>query len=373
MQSLEQARYLWLHKRYSAMADRRATMGNTSHTKERASMRIDKVRTTMSTDEAYIWIAISICMVLAATGCRQKAESPLQITLATQAGPYSGLIAVADEKDFFEKAGLAVKINLYPSGLDSLKAMMQGKAEVATAADIAFASTMAEDPSLRVIASIGSSMGSQIVARKDRNIHKPADLIGKKIGYSPNTSSHYFLHSFLLTHEISRDALTMVALPPSKQVESIVDGEIDAVSAFDVYAYPARKKLGDDAVAWNAQNNLDYHWLLVTRESKTRSPEAIARLLRAFILAETFVVNHSEETRSIIARKWDIDPDCIRELWNQTRLSVSFNQSVITSLQNYVKWRMGTEGRTSDLPDILSYLDTSPLEGLDPRLVTIFR
>ena len=100
--------------------------------------------------------------------------------------------------------------------------MMGGEAQVATVSDIAFALTMNEDPSLRIIASIGTSVGSQIVARKDRNIHEPADLTGKRIGYSPGTASDYFLHSFLLTNHISQKDITVVAIPPARQVEAIV-------------------------------------------------------------------------------------------------------------------------------------------------------
>ena len=54
------------------------------------------------------------------------------------------------------------------------------------------------------MASIGLSTGNKIVARKDRNILKPSDLKGKRIGFSPNTTSDYFLDMFLLANTISR-------------------------------------------------------------------------------------------------------------------------------------------------------------------------
>ena len=69
------------------------------------------------------------------------------------------------------------------------------------------------------------------------------------------------------------------------------------MSAFDMYAYVAKKELGENAVSWDSQNNLDYQWLLVTRESSTQSPEAIKRLLKALIKAEEFVVNNEDETK----------------------------------------------------------------------------
>lgn len=318
-----------------------------------------------------------LMVILSAVGCRPAAErpaesAPLEITVGIIAAPYSGLIAVAEEKGFFEKTGVKVKIDKYPSGLEALKAMMRGEAQFATIADIAFASTMDEDPSLRVIAAIGTTTGSAVVARKDRNIREPADLRGKRVGYSPGTSSPYFLHSFLLTHHLSQKDITAVAIPPARQVEAVVTGEVDAVSAFEPYAFAAKKELGENAVAWDSQN-IAYQWLLATREGATPSPEAAKRLLKALIMAEEFAVNHAEETRSIIARKWNIDPVFVRESWSQMRLFVSFSQSIIAALQSYVKWDMENEGRTGEPPKVLSYIDTRPLEELDPSLVTVFR
>ncbi|MDD5206122.1 MAG: hypothetical protein PHS17_11915 [Desulfobacterales bacterium] len=57
----------------------------------------------------------------------------------------------------------------------------------------------------------------------------------------------------------------------------------------------------------------------------------------------------------------------------RTRLDVSFNQSIITALQNYTRWQMDRLGKTGDSPDILSYLYTGALEEIDPKLVTIYR
>jgi len=194
-------------------------------------------------------MALLLAVILAATGCRQKAEqetriAPIKLTLAVEPAPFSGLIAVADEKGFFKQAGVDVTIKLYPSGLESLDAMLKGEAEIATAADIAFASLMSKDSSLRVVASIGVTVGNQIVARKDRNIREPADLKGKKIGFTPNTVSDYFLYAFLLTNHLSPDDVNVVSIPAARQVEAVVKGEVDAVSAFEIYAFVAKEQLG---------------------------------------------------------------------------------------------------------------------------------
>lgn len=323
-------------------------------------------------------LALAVAFFVTATACQQKEDreaqgTPLELTLAVHGTPYSGLIAVADEKGFFKESGLKAKINLYASGLESLTAMTRGEAQVATVADIAFAIRMLEDPSLRTIASIGTSLGSQVVARKDHNISTPADLKGKRVGYSPLTSSDYYLHAFLVSNSLSRDDVTAVPIPPPRQAEALIAGEIDALSAFDVYAYNAKKNLGENAAAWDIQGNVDFQWLLATTESCTQSPEATKRLLKALIMAEEFALNHVDEAKSIIARKWEVDPEYVRYTWDQSRLFVSLNQSVITALQSYAKWKIYREGKMDAPPDVLSFVYTAALEQINPRLVTIPR
>lgn len=320
-------------------------------------------------------MGLILSMLLCMTGVQQIAEANERpkITLAVNPTPYAAVLAVAEEKRFFKEEGIEINMKSHPSGLDALKAMMRGDAQIATVADVAFALNMQEHPSLRIIASIGMSVGSQIVARKDRNIREPADLKGKKIGYSPGTASDYFFHAFLLTNHLSRNDVTAVAIPSSRQAEAVVVGEIDAVSAFDIYAFDAKKGLGENAVSWDSQNKLGYQWLLAARESFTRSPEAIKRLLKTLIKAEEFILSHERETKSIIARKWNFSPEYVDQSWSRSRIGVSLNQSIITGLRSYAKWEMERRGKTGDPPDVLSCLFTGALEQIEPKLVTIFR
>ena len=67
----------------------------------------------------FTWcMALILAGILGTVGCQkaeQEAQSPpLKMTLAIDPTPYSGLIAVADEKGFFKKAGVEVKINRIP-------------------------------------------------------------------------------------------------------------------------------------------------------------------------------------------------------------------------------------------------------------------
>jgi hypothetical protein len=54
-------------------------------------------------------------------------------------------------------------------------------------------------------------------------------------------------------------------------------------------------------------------------------------------------------------------------------LNVSFNQSIVISLQNYAVWQRQKESKEPEPPDVLNYLYTGILDAVAPGKVTIFR
>ena len=223
-------------------------------------------------------------MILLLSGCQPGSERspqspPLKLSLALQSTPYSGLIAIADERGYFKEQGLDVSMVFHPSGRACLEAVNRGEAQAGTVADIAFAAKVIDEHSSKVIASIGTTTGSEIIARKDRGIRSPQDLRGKKVGFSSRTTSDYFLYAFLINQHIAQQDVTQVDIYPSRQVEAIVNGEVDAISIFDVYTFEAKERLGENAISWDSQNKLAYHWLLVAKENMIQSPEPLKRLL----------------------------------------------------------------------------------------------
>jgi NitT/TauT family transport system substrate-binding protein len=321
--------------------------------------------------------ALLLIVTLAFLGCQPAERAPqgpaLKLSMAIQAAPYSRLIAIADEKGYFKAAGLEVTLNLYPSGKQALEAVCRGEAEVATVTDSAFAAKALEEPSIRVIASIGRSTGNQIVARRDRNIQYPADLIGKVVGYTADTTSDYFLHTFLITENIPRKSIRMVHIPAAQQAEALINGDVDAISAFEINASEAEKRLGDNAVSWDSQNSIAFHWLLAVNENTTKSPESLKRLLKALIKAENFATLNEEETRSIISRKWGFDPIYIQDSWQENRVGISFGQSIVIALQEFAIWNINNADKPTIFPNVLHYLHTAVLDEVAPKLVTIFR
>lgn len=322
-------------------------------------------------------IALISIVLFAMAGCRPgtdrpSGEPPVRLSLAISPTANSTLVAIADEKGFFRDAGLEVSVVTKESGRESLESVSRGEVQMATASCVAFSAKALEDPSLRILASIGATVGSRIVARKDR-IRKPTELTGKRIGYVSRTVSEYFLYSFLITENIRLDDVKVVELSPGRQVEALARGEVDAISASEYYAYKAIRLLGENGIAWDCQKNIAYQWLLVVKESALESPEPLKRVLKALIRAESFSRSNEEEARSIIVRRLGIDPSYAQEAWSRTHLDVSLSQSIVTNLRVYTRWRMRRSGQTGNPPDVLDFLHPAILDEVSPESITVYR
>ena len=108
--------------------------------------------------------------------------------------------------------------------------------------EFSFAQMINNDPSLRLVASVALVNTNEIVARRNRNIHQPADLKGKRIGFCPNTSSEYFLLAFLLVTKIPLSEVILVNITAAGLVEAIVNGDVDALSGWDTIVYDSKNK-----------------------------------------------------------------------------------------------------------------------------------
>ncbi len=212
---------------------------------------------------------------------------PAPVSIGTSLFNESGLIWIAEERGYFADNGLKVTINLFEAGKYAISALLEGNVDVVTVAEFVFAGKAMNEEKIQTIGSISKSEFHYLIARKDRGIGQVSDLKGKRIGLSRQTSAEFYLGRYLQLHNISLHDVTLVDLKPTQLGGSLTTGEVDAVLAWDPYAYTIEKNLGGNALIRLAQSGQTMYWLLVCRSDFiTGHPELIDRLLRSFDQAE---------------------------------------------------------------------------------------
>jgi ABC-type nitrate/sulfonate/bicarbonate transport system substrate-binding protein len=325
-----------------------------------------------------LWPFFSVLLFLV-LGCgspdQSKGLEPLELTLAVQYGPHSGLIAIARERGFFEEFGLDLTIEEYHTGKKCLEALLRGDADLATSADIAFTAKILEGASsLRIVGSLGLTAGSTIVARKDKGIRQPSDLKGKTIAYTSNTTSEYFLDVFLLLIGIPTAEVNTMDIPQAEIIDALEAGEVDAASVIARNAYGAVERMGENIAVWNAQGPIEYHWLLVVEEELIPAPgEPVKRLLQALIKAEEYYLANRDSAMHIVMDSFGIDPEYMELKWDSVVLNLSLNQSMINSLETIARWKLKKQGAAGLIPHFTDYIHVGTLEEVEPDAVRIFR
>ena len=234
---------------------------------------------------AVVWIVYGLPLQ------RQPAGPPEKLTLAVNSSYIgTGLVFVALDRHYFETVGLHVTIQPYSSGRDALAAVLEGKADIATAAETPIMFAAVRGQPIAIIATIATSRREHgIVARRDRGISTDADLKGKKVATTTGTTAHYLLEAALLGSKLRSEDVQIVSADPPQIVEAIASGSVDAISTWEPFVTRARQALGKEGVVLDAEGIYVSTFNLAGQRTFIKQhPVMMQKLLQAMVRAEQF-------------------------------------------------------------------------------------
>jgi len=329
-------------------------------------------------------ISILIAMVMTvaatgATGCTQekpgKPEQFEKVTIGiSTTSLLPSLIHIAEEKGYFLEEGIDVEIKGYPTGKAALAATFNGEVDMGTVADTPIVFNSFERNDFTVFVTIlDSTQHAKALARKDRGINTPQDLIGKKVATTIGTTAHFFMSVFLTLNGIDVSDVEIVNMKPGEMVVAIVNGDVDAICAWEPKVLNAAKNLGDNAIILPSDVGYKATFNLVTMNDYIENnPELIRNVIKALVKAEEFASNNREESIDIIASRLETDREDIDKLWDGYRFKISLSQSLIVTLEDVARWSMRNNFTDkAEIPNYLDYIYMDALEEAKPEAVGI--
>ena len=305
----------------------------------------------------------------------QPAGPPAPMTIAVNsryAG--TGLVFIAHVKGYFANAGLHVTLQPYTTGKDALDAALEGRAELATVADIPIMFAVMKGRPVSIVATISTvEKDPGVIGRKDKGILTPANLDGKRIGVTLGTSGHFMLDALLLRHKLSTDDVTLHDLQPQELAEALLQGDVDAVATWEPYLGALRSQLGANGIIFDGVEIYELPFNIAgTRDYVASHPEMIKKLVRALVRAEQLCRDEPDAARQIIASAMNVSLENLQELWLSYRFNVTLDQSLLLILEDETRWAIKNEltDRTT-IPNYLDHFYLEALEAVRPEAVTV--
>lgn len=299
-----------------------------------------------------------------------------RIIVADRAQPVGALVYVAYTQGYFAQEGLEVVLESYASGKAALESVLHGKSDMATSAEtsIVLASMTGQD--ISVVATLcTASRNTIIIARKDKGIIAPKNLIGKKIGVTFGTNGQFFLDLFLADQRVRNAQVHQVDLKPDMMFDRLMSGDVDAVSIWNPHARRLQKNLGDNAVTFDGGGIYTETDNLVARNAFIRQkPEAVKKMLRALIRAERFIAQKPGTARRIIASRIGMEPTQLNDAWPGIYYRVVLQQSLLVLMEDQARWAIRNRYvERQTIPNYLNFIYRDALDAVNPGAVSIIR
>jgi ABC-type nitrate/sulfonate/bicarbonate transport system substrate-binding protein len=307
-------------------------------------------------------------------GYSGKVES---IILAYSPFESTGLFWIAEDQRLFRQNGLNVALRKYDTGAGALAGVSNGEADIAVGiAEFPVVGKAFLKADIRILGNIDRAEFIYLVGRKDRGIRKASDLKGKRVGTTFGTVAHFHLGRFLNLNGLDIRDITLVDVKtPEGWVNSVANGDIDAIVTAQPYANSARQRLGANAVVWPAQSGQPLHGLIISSgQWITKHPELTRRFLKAMAQAEEYLTRNPDHAKAIIRKRLDLDAGYMETLWSQNQFSLSLDQALIATMEDEARWMITNNMTTEkEVPDFLNYIYLDGLKAVKPEAVNIIR
>lgn len=298
------------------------------------------------------------------------------LTLAVARGPVSLLVYVAEARGYFRQEGLDLQLRDCNSGRDCHRMLSEGRADVATAAELVVALSAPARPDHAIFATLSaSSQQIKLVARRRVGGWKPADLHGRRIGTVGGTSAQYYLHRWMVFHGLEPSDVKLVLLPPDGIVEALRRGDIDAAAIWEPQASTA---LADGAVELPTPRvYTQYFNLVAARATLAARERELAQLLRALLQAQRFVAEAPGRAADVLVDRLNLEPKAALALLREHDYRVRLDQALLSTMSSQQRWA-AIEGLIDAAAArrggaVYEAVEPGPLRKLQPDAVTVVR
>jgi sulfonate transport system substrate-binding protein len=316
------------------------------------------------------------------SGNRAALAQQMKATLAYGSTGYTWAVTfVAEALGTWKNAGVDLSVIDFPTGRESMQALLAGSAEFSASTDTPFIFAALQGLKPLILVNYSRySRDMKIVVRKEGGIDPkaPASLKGKKIATRIGTSGQYMLAKYLEMAGLSIKDVTLVDMSPNDMTIATVRGDVDGFSWTSQAAVVADRQ-APGKVAVMTQDGLEKyfqsHQLLLTSERVVREkPQLAAAAVKALFDAEARMAS-DPNWAALIAARVRTTPEEITAATKNFEFKIGFDERFIDDLVAQAEWAISaglSKKPEGDLRALLrSLVYTGPVKAAHPERVAI--
>lgn len=214
-------------------------------------------------------------------------------------------LLVDEDKGFFKAKGLDLQYVPGAGGGDAIRNILTGQADLAFTDPGSFFAALEKGEKLRAIYDIYPQNVFNVVSLKSRNITKPADLKGKKIGvYSLSSGTRQNL--LVLLHQAGlRESDVTIVVTGLLNFAPLMQGQVDATAATDTGLLVGRQKGLADVNVMEVKNylNVSSDMFVVREETYQQKKELLKKFLAAYRDSVNWMIKQPEEAAALAVKR----------------------------------------------------------------------
>ncbi|WP_141731308.1 ABC transporter substrate-binding protein [Oligoflexus tunisiensis] len=290
------------------------------------------------------WL-LTLAFLSTLVSCK-SCESTETVRIGVTPWPPFEFLFLAQEKGFFEKRGLQVKIEEYPTVEDTRRAFEKGQIDIMgmTPSDIILIRQNSEKRA-QAFAVIDFSNGADVVIARSEIRHLK-DLKDKKLGAEITTVSAYLLLKALEAGNLSLGDVSIESLNQAHMVKALKLGKIQAASTHPPYSVELLASREFHVIFSSDQIPGEIIDLLVaSADSIERRHADYAKVLLGFFEAISYAEKNPEEAYAFMAARENLEPQTFQR---------SFDNVVMVGLDEQQDF-LGPQGKIEVLIEQVAY------------------
>ena len=311
---------------------------------------------------------------------KHQTDSLPKLTVGIQVSPAMTLVMVAEDKGFFNKAGVNVEIKEFTAGKFALQAFLGGSLDIAVSGEVPVTLSTLQGNKFRVLAQVVERTINEcrVIVRKEGNLDTPEKYFSakkRKLATSFGGGPEFFTYNFMMKHNIKNNEIELISQKPEDMPAALVNGTVDAISIFDPFARIAEIQMGDNGMTFADPDIYSELYVVdVMQKSLDERPELFKAFIKGLYDAQFFIQNNPEESKKVLIKYTKLDQQVVDDIWNNFVYKPAINKLFIEYTTAEAKWyvKKGTFPPNTKIPNFRKILYPDILESIDPKAVSIF-